>query len=109
MKNGSAPGSDGLSVDFLKFFWIKISSMLTDSFTESFNRGHLSFTQRQGIITLIHKGNDLERELLNNWRPITLTNSDYKILAKVLAERLGKVVHRLVKKRTKYINYFKDD
>jgi hypothetical protein len=40
----------------------------------------------KGIITLIPKSGD--RPKLNNWRPITLLGSIYKILAKTLASRL---------------------
>ena len=98
MTNGSAPGSDGLTIEFYKFFWNRIGEMITRSYNDSFMNGELSYTQRQGIITLIHKGKDLERDKLNNWRPITLTNTDYKILAKVLAERLGKVIDKIVSK-----------
>ena len=98
MKNGSAPGSDGLTIEFLKFFWHRIRGMVTNSFNDSFKEGQLSYTQRQGIITLIHKGKELERDKLSNWRPITLTNSNYKVLAKVLAERLGNVIHKIVNK-----------
>ena len=94
MKNSTAPGCDGLTTEFLKFFWIKIGYLVTASFNDSFNKGELSYTQRQGIITLLHKGNN--REELKNWRPITLTNTDYKILAKVLAVRLGEVIQKLV-------------
>ena len=96
MKNDSAPGSDGLTIEFYKFFWGKIGDLVTNSFNESFDKEELSYTQRQGVITLIHKGKDLERDKLNNWRPITLTNTDYKILAKALAERLGTVIGKLV-------------
>ena len=45
---------------------------------------------------LLHKDNDLQREKLSNWRPITLTNTDYKILAKVLALRMSTVVQKLI-------------
>jgi exonuclease III len=96
MSNGSAPGSDGLTVEFYKFFWSKIKHCVVNGYNESFTSGLLSYTQNQGVITLIHKGNDLDRELLTNWRPITLTNIDYKILAKVLAKRLGGVIDKLV-------------
>ena len=72
--------------------------MIVNSFNESFTKGELTYTQKQGIITLIPKGSDLEKDKLTNWRPITLTNTDYKVLAKVLAERLGKVIDRLVNK-----------
>ena len=97
LKNGSAPGSDGLTIEFFKMFWSRLAKITTDSFNESFNQGEMSYTQKQGIIILLHKGKDLDRNTLNNWRPITLTNTDYKILAKVLAERLGNVINKLVK------------
>ena len=44
----------------------------------------------------MHKGNELHEEKLNKWRPIALTNTDYKILAKVLAESLRGVIPKLV-------------
>ena len=96
LNNGSAPGGDGITLDFLKFFWIKIKGFITNSFNESFDRSTLSHTQNQGIITLLHKGKDLDREKLTNWRPITLTNSDYKLLAKILAMRLGNGIGDLI-------------
>ena len=96
LRNGSAPGSDGITIEFLKFFWNKLATIVTESFVESFHTGELSYTQKQGIITLLHKGKDLDRENLNNWRPITLTNSDYKILAKALSARLGQVIQKLI-------------
>ena len=91
MKNGSAPGGDGLTVEFYKFFWPKLKIMVTDTFNEAFASEELTYTQRQGIIILLHKGKDLPRDRLNNWRPIALTNTDYKILAKVMARRMGLV------------------
>ena len=96
MKNGSAPGNDGLTVEFYKFFWASLSTIITDSFNEAFSEGGLSFSQKQGTIILLHKGKDLCRGKLNNWRPITLTNSDYKILAKALSLRLNVVIGKLI-------------
>ena len=96
MKNGSAPGSDGLTAEFYKFFWTKIKPLLMTSYIYSFQNGQLSPTQQKGIITLIHKGKHLPRENLANWRPITLLNTDYKILAKTLALRLSTVITKLI-------------
>ena len=95
-KNGSAPVYHGITTEFMKFFWSKVGALVTNSFIEAFDRGGLSYTQKQGVITLLHKGNELDKEDLNNWRPITLTNTDYKILAKVLAERLSGVIPKPV-------------
>lgn len=96
MKNGSSPGSDGIPVEFYKMFWNQIKSPLLDNFKLSFAKGELSYSQRKGIISQIHKGKGLDREDMNNWRPISLTNVDYKILAKVLAMRLSRVIKTLV-------------
>ena len=81
MENGSAPGMDGITIEFMKFFWPKLKETVTASFNKSFEKGELSSPQYQGVIILIHKGKELNREHLTNWRPITLTNTDYKILA----------------------------
>ena len=70
--------------------------MVTNTFNEAFASEELTYTQRQGIIILLHKGKDLPGDRLNNWRPITLTNTDYKILAKVMARRMGLVVNKLI-------------
>ena len=43
---------------------------------------------KQGDIVLIYKKKDPKE--IRNYRPITLLNSDYKILTTILAERLKK-------------------
>ena len=96
MKNGSAPGGDGLTVEVYKCFWPKLKIMVTNTFNEAFGSEELTYTQRQGIIILLHKGKDLPQDRLNNWRPIILTNTHYKILAKVMARRMGLVVNKLI-------------
>ena len=47
--------------------------MVTNTINEAFASEELTYTQRHGIIILLHKGKDLPRDRLNNWRPITLT------------------------------------
>ena len=96
MKNGSAPGCDGITTEFIKVFWTHIGNLLTKVFNSSFEKKSLSSNQRKGIITLIHKGKDLPRNNLKNWRPISLMNSDYKLLAKCLAIRLSCVIDDIV-------------
>ena len=92
LNNDSSPGLDGLTTEFLKVFWNKLKQIVVNSFNKSFNSGSLSHTQKLAVITLLHKGKDLPKNKLNNWRPISLTNADYKILAKCLANRLSNVI-----------------
>ena len=57
----------------------------------------MSFSQRLAVMTLIHKKGDTK--LLKNYtRPISLTNTDYKIIAFVFARRLQKIIDKLISK-----------
>ena len=85
MKNGSSPGCDGFTTELYKTFRQYIKEILVESFEHSFEVGHASQTQKRGTITLIHTGKDFPRDNLASWRPVTLLNTDYKILAKALA------------------------
>ena len=57
--------------------------------------GELSISQRRGVITLIPKD---ESDLvdLQNWRPITLLNTDYRIASKALARRIETILPKLI-------------
>ena len=73
--------------EFYKRFWEDIKWLLLDQFQYAIKHGKLSIDQRRGVITTVPKGNK-DRTKLDNWRPISLLNVDYKIFAKVLASRL---------------------
>ena len=88
------PGTDGLPVEFLKYFWSELKSSIVGSFNYAFHNGALSIYQRRGIISLIPKKNK-DKTILENLIPISLLNVDYKILTKVLAKRLEKVLPKL--------------
>jgi len=94
-KNNKSPGNDGLTKEFYVTFWNKISQPLVDSYYYSFENGQLSSSQRQSIITLIDK-HGKDRSYLSNWRPISLLNLDYKILTKVLAERVKGILPTII-------------
>ena len=103
LKNKKTPGTDGLPPEFYKFFWIDIKNILIESYNYAFYSGELSIEQRRGIITLIPK-KQKNRLFLKNWRPITLLNTDYKILAKVLAKRFELVISIIINEdQTGYI------
>jgi len=95
MANNKSPGSDGYTVEFYKFFINDLGVYLVRSLNDAFNSGKLSITQRQGVITCIPKANK-SREYLKNWRPISLLNTDYKILSGVLARRIKPVLCEII-------------
>ena len=94
MKTNKSPGSDGIPVEFYLTFWENVKQMLLESINSAYHIGELSTTQKIGILSLIFKKSD--KTLLENWRPISLLNTDYKILAHTLANRLKKVIPQLV-------------
>ena len=94
-KNGKTPGTDGLNAEFYKFFWHDIKQFLLASINYSLEHGTLSIALRRAIISLLPKG-DKDRLYLKNWRPISLLNVDYKILAKALANRLIEFLPQLI-------------
>jgi len=94
MKSNKSPGSDGLPKEFYETFWDNIKHMVIDSLNESFQKGTMTPSQRNGIITLMFKKGD--REEMKNWWPISLLNTDYKLAAFSVANRLHKVLAHLI-------------
>ena len=94
-KNNKTPGTDGLTAEFYKFFWQDIKHVLLASINYALTYGKLSVEQRRGIISLLPK-KDKDRLYLKNWRPITLLNVDYKILAKALGNRINSFLPSLI-------------
>lgn len=95
MQNDKSPGTDGMTVNFFKFFWKQLGDFVVRSINESFSKGEMSITQREGIIVCLPKG-DKSREYLKNWRPISLLNVTYKIGSTCIANRIKTVLSKLV-------------
>lgn len=48
------------------------------------------------MICLISKGKELDNSNISSWRPLTLTNFDYKLIAKTMARRLNKCIDKCI-------------
>ena len=95
LSNNKSPGSDGLTVEFYKIFSKMLCEDMAEVFNNAYLKGEIANDITEGIITLIYKKND--PKLLQNWRPISLLNVDYKILSKVLANRLKPLMDKIIK------------
>ena len=95
LKGGKSPGSDGFTANFYKFFWLDIQHLVKDSIDYAFKNDLLSDEQRRVNLRLIPKGGK-DLLYLKNWRPISLLNTDYKILAHLLALRMQKVLPEII-------------
>lgn len=95
LQSRKSPGPDGLPNEFYSAFADKLTPILATLYTDSLNRGALPESLNQACITLLPKKDKNPLEC-GSYRPISLLNSDYKILAKVLAGRLEKVLPNIV-------------
>ena len=89
-----SPGLDGLPVEFYTTFWPLLKHDFLALTTSIFHQASLSPSQQHAVIVLLPKTGDLR--LLQNWRPISLLNVDYKLITKVISNRLLTVLPSLV-------------
>ena len=87
MSNNKSSGSDGFNVEFYKIFWNDLHDLLLQCFQFSYDAGVLTDKQREGIIISIPKRNK-DPLLSSSYRPITLLNIDYKLIATVINSRM---------------------
>ena len=85
----SSPGPDGIPYSLIKFTWPLFGPILLDSWNYAIQTGNLTHSHEDSYLKLLPKeGKDLKQ--LKNWRPITLSNCDIKIITKSLANKLAK-------------------
>ena len=93
-ENHKSPGWDGLTYEFYKAFWNIFEDDFFQLKTTIFTEGELTVSQKRALISLLHKKGD--KKELDNWRPLSLLCTDYKILAKVIANKLKKVMPSII-------------
>ena len=94
LKPNKSPGYDGIPNEFYQTFWDDIQTMFMSMINESWEEGSLPSTMNTSILSLIHKGES--RDDISNYRPISLTNTDYKLVAFVFSNRLQNVIASIV-------------
>ena len=95
MKNNKTPGEDGISVDFYKVFWNNIETIFMEMIEYSYSNNTLHQSARQGILNLIPKPGKDSR-YIKNLRPITLLNTDYKIIEKAIANKMIPALEQII-------------
>ena len=96
LNKNKSPGPDGLTPEFYQKFWDYLKKPFIKMLDESYKYKQLPSSISNAILTLIHKKD--EKELLKNYRPISLNNYDYKIILFALSSRLQKAIVKLVPK-----------
>jgi hypothetical protein len=85
----SAGGLDGIGAKFFKKFWFLLRQPMLKYVTHCFNTGNLTQSFSSAGIKLIPKKGDTRQ--IKNWRPISLLNCVFKIIAKTVDTRLQKI------------------
>ena len=87
MQRGKSPGLDGIPPEFYITFWEELGPFLLDMIQYSIEQGELSRDVNTALISLLLK-KDKDPSDCSSYRPLSLLNSDLKIFAKLLAQRL---------------------
>lgn len=82
----SAPGPDGLPYGVYRSMADLFIPLLMKLFQEMWSGEAVGNSFWQGVMMLLYKGGDPTR--IENWRPITINNTDYRILTRLINSRI---------------------
>ncbi|GJU89969.1 RNA-directed DNA polymerase, eukaryota [Tanacetum coccineum] len=89
-----SPGPDGLTFEFLKRFWYIVDGDVINAVKEFFKSSTIPNGCNSSFIALILKV--LDAKHLNDFHPISLIGCQYKIIGKILANRLSLVINDII-------------
>jgi len=95
--NEKSPGPDGLNFKFIKQFWQLLKPDIIRFLYEFHANGIFPKGSNASFITLVPKVPDPQN--LNDFRPISLIGCVYKIVAKLLANRLKRIMPEIIDER----------
>ncbi len=91
----SSPGPDGIPYVIYKTYWKLMGPIILGAWKHSLKTGNLPPSHLESVITLLPKqGKDIKDH--KNWRPITLSNCDSKIITKAISLRTSKVLDSII-------------
>ncbi|GJV51843.1 RNA-directed DNA polymerase, eukaryota [Tanacetum coccineum] len=89
-----SPGPEGFTFGFYRRFWNVIETDVVEAVTFFFRNGYFPKGGNSSFIALMPKKSDAN--MVKDFRPISLIGSLYKIIAKILANRLVTVLGDIV-------------
>ena len=103
MKLAKSPGPDGLPIEFYELIMTHsqdkdiLPKWLQAVYRHAYHTGILPKQMRKSQIKLLYKKDcEEDKKYPKNYRPIALLNVDYKILSKLLANKLKKELNSII-------------
>ena len=87
-------GPDGMSPIFYQKYWDIVGVSVSNCVLQALNTGVMPRDINNTYICLIPKIKNPQK--ITNYRPISLCNVIYKLISKVLANRLKKILHEVI-------------
>jgi hypothetical protein len=87
----TAPGPDGISHLYLKKLWPILGPIILNAWNYSLQINKMPPSHYSSLLKLIPKAGK-DGTLLKNWRPITLSNCDHKLITRVYNTRLLRAI-----------------
>ena len=94
LKPFKAIGPDGLHAGFFQYFWNDIKDLVCKEVSSIFDSRVILDFLNETLISLIPKCPNLES--LKNFRPISLCNSIYKVVTKIIVGRIRPLLDKLI-------------
>ena len=94
LNGDKAPGPDGFRLAFWSFSWDFVKDEVMGFFREFFEHNQFVKSLNATFLVLVPKGRTVED--LKDLRPISLVGSMYKILSKVLANRIKSIMGLII-------------
>ena len=97
LNKNKSPGPDELTSEFYQTFQGQLTPILKKVVDQAIKRGRIPGEMKLSYITLLPK-DEKNRTEVSKYRPVSLLNTDYKVISKILTARLRKVMNKLVHK-----------
>ncbi|GJZ90557.1 RNA-directed DNA polymerase, eukaryota [Tanacetum coccineum] len=92
--DNKSPGPDGFTFEFFRKYWDLLGTDLYDAVVWFFDKGSFARGCNTSFITLIPKIQD--PKFVSDYRPISLIGCLYKVITKILANRISLIIPDLI-------------